>query len=91
MKHSLVVPMEALVNASDRKAHVFVFAGAGDQDDPSRGTVSKRLLNTGRILGDRVVVLDGLKEGEWIVTRGAKFLRADAEVRAANYNVEIAP
>jgi len=90
-EHSLVVPMEALVNASDRRAHVFVYAGAGDQDDPSRGTVSKRLLNTGRILGDRVVVLDGLKEGEWIVTRGAKFLRAEEEVRVANYNVEIAP
>jgi len=90
-EHSLVVPMEALVDASDRKAHVFVYTGAGDQDDPSRGTVSKRLLNTGRILGDRVVVLDGLKKGEWIVTSGAKFLRADVEVRAANYKVEIAP
>ena len=91
MEHSLVVPMEALVNASDRKAHVFVYSGAGDQDDPSRGTVSKRLLSTGRILGDRVVVLEGLKEGELIVTRGAKFLRADEQVRASNYNVEIAP
>ena len=90
-EHSLVVPMEALVDASDRKAHVFVYIEAGDQDDPSRGTVSKRLLNTGRILGDRVVVLDGLEKGEWIVTSGAKFLRADVAVRADKHKVEIVP
>ncbi len=94
---SLVVPLEALINASDQKAHVFVYAHTGDQTDQAgretqaRGTVSKRLLNTGRILGDRVVVLDGLEEGEWVVTGGAKFLRADMEVIAVNYNENIAP
>ena len=83
--------MEALINASDNKAHVFVYIHTGDQADSARGTVSRRLLNTGRILGDRVVVLDGLEEGEWVVTEGAKFLRADMEVVAVNYNENIAP
>lgn len=110
-KHDLVVPMEALVNASDHRAHVFVFQGAPkqgspkqgspnqgspdqgapNQSDPSQGWVSKRVLNTGRILGDRVVVLDGLKEGEWIVTRGAKFLREEMEVKAVQQTEKIAP
>lgn len=83
---SLVVPLEALLNASDHKAHVFVYAQTGDQAVQPRGTVTKRMLNTGRILGDRVVVLDGLEEGEWIVTEGAKFLKADMAVIPVHYN-----
>ncbi|MFO7670002.1 MAG: efflux RND transporter periplasmic adaptor subunit [Bacteroidales bacterium] len=83
---SLVVPLEALLNASDHKAHVFVYAQTGDQAVQPRGTVTKRIISTGRILGDRVVVLDGLEEGEWIVTEGAKFLRPDMEVIPVHYN-----
>ena len=90
-QQALVVPMEALVNASDHKAHVFVYSGSAEQAEESLGTVSKRMLKTGRILGDRVVVLDGLKEGEWIVSGGAKFLRADMEVRAVKHHEKPAP
>lgn len=84
-KHSLFVPLEALVNASDHRAHVFIFTSSGDSADPSLGAVSKRMVSTGSIIGGSVVVESGLAEGEWIVTVGAKFLRADKEVRAANY------
>ncbi len=91
IKRSLVVPLGALVNASDYKAHVFVYTTAGGEAKSAAGTVAKRNLNTGRILGERVVVLDGLEEGEWIVTEGAKFLRADMEVVAVNYDETITP
>lgn len=77
---SLAVPIEALMDASDQKAHVFVYEETGVQ-----GTVSKRILKTGRIIGEKVVVVEGLDEGEWIVTEGAKYLRADDEVIALNY------
>lgn len=94
INRALVVPMEALVNASDHKAHVFVYSNSGDQVAGKqvaggKGTVSKRILQTGKILGDRVVVLDGLKEGESIVIQGAKYLKADMEVEAVNYNETI--
>lgn len=84
-KRSVFVPLEALVNASDHKAHVFVFSSSESSADPSLGTVSKRMVSTGSIMGGAVVVEDGLAEGEWIVTVGAKFLRADKGVKALNY------
>lgn len=91
INRSLVVPLGALINASDYKAHVFVYTTTGGQAKSAKGAVTKRNLKTGRILGDRVVVLDGLEEGEWIVTEGAKFLREDMEVVAVNYDETIHP
>lgn len=84
LKYALVVPLESLVNASDHRAFVFVFSP--EDNTEGKGTVVKRPVNTGRILGDRVVVIKGLSEGEWIVSQGAKFLRADMEVKAKQSN-----
>ena len=77
VSHSLVVPIEALQDASDQKAHVFVY-----QEDVQNNQyrARKRNLKTGRILGDNVVVLEGLEEGELVITEGAKYLRANVEV-----------
>ena len=77
VSHSLVVPIEALQDASDQKAHVFVY-----QEDVQNKQyrARKRNLKTGRILGDNVVVLEGLEEGELVITEGAKYLRANVEV-----------
>lgn len=75
VSRAIAVPIESLMDASDKKAHVFVFTK--DEAKTEQGTVSKRIVRTGRILGEEVVVLDGLEEGEWIVTEGAKYLRAD--------------
>ncbi len=80
ISRSLAVPIEALMDASDQKAHVFVYEKTGAQ-----GAVSKRILKIGRIIGEKVVVLEGLDEGDWIVTEGAKYLRGDDEVIALNY------
>jgi RND family efflux transporter MFP subunit len=72
---AVMVPVEALLNASDHAAHLFVFRN---------GKAEKRVLRTGAILEDRVVVLEGLEEGELVITDGAKYLRADAEVIPVN-------
>lgn len=84
ISRSLAVPIEALMNASDQKAHVFVYEETGVQGTQG-GAVSKRILKTGRIIGEKVVVIEGLDEGEWIVTDGAKYLKGDDEVIALNY------
>ena len=81
VSHSLVVPIEALMDASDQKAHVFVYQ-EGNQDH--QGRAQKRILKIGHILGNNVVVHEGIEEGELIITEGAKYLRADVEVKPVN-------
>ena len=74
---SLVVPIESLVDASDRNANVFVY---------EQGMALKRRLRIGAILNEQVEVLDGLSEGELVVTEGAKILGNDQKVNAVNLN-----
>lgn len=68
---SMVLPMHALIDATDNRAFIFVL---------SEGKAVKRAIRTGAILGEEVVVLEGLSEGEEVVTDGAKYLREGSEV-----------
>lgn len=43
--------------------------------DPTSDTVSKRPVKVGKLVGNKIFVLDGLKIGQRIVVAGAKFLR----------------
>jgi len=79
---SLVVPIEALLDASDYSAHVFIYDG---------GKASRRRIRTGTILNDRVVVLDGISEGELVITDGAKYLSRNSEVNAVNLTDAVQP
>ena len=47
------------------------------------------LLNT--ILGEKVVVSEGLDEGDLVITEGARFLKADDEVDPVNETEEMQP
>jgi len=62
----VVVPVEALQDASDRIADVFIY---------TEGIAKKRKLRIGNILGDYVVVKEGLMPGEEVITAGAPYLR----------------
>jgi RND family efflux transporter MFP subunit len=79
---SLVVPIESLLDASDRNANVFVY---------EQGMALKRRVRLGAILNDKVVVLEGLSEGELVITEGAKFLRKDEQVNALNLKAADTP
>jgi multidrug efflux pump subunit AcrA (membrane-fusion protein) len=68
---SMVVPVESIQDATDYRAHVFVY---------EEGKARKRSIRTGRILGDEVVVMEGLEEGEQVITEGAMYLKPDSEV-----------
>lgn len=74
-KRSLVVPIESLLDANDNLAHVFLFG---------EGQAIKRRVRTGAILNDRVVVLEGLQEGELVITEGARYVSEDGRVEAVN-------
>jgi RND family efflux transporter MFP subunit len=67
----VVVPVEALQDASDRNADVFVY---------SEGIARKRKIRIGRIIDNRVVVREGLLPGEEVITAGAPYLSDGAEV-----------
>lgn len=72
---SLVVPIESLVDASDRSASVFVY---------EQGKALKKRLRIGAILNEQVEVLEGLREGELVITEGARFLGGDEQVNVLN-------
>ena len=55
---SMVVPIEALLEASDNRAYVYVYED---------GKTSKRKIRTGAILNEVVVVKDGLEEADLVV------------------------
>ena len=75
VKRSLVLPMHALIDATDNSAIIYVFR---------EGRAEKRRIRTGSILGEEVVVLEGLEEGEKVVTDGAKYLREGSEVEVVS-------
>lgn len=72
---SLVVPIETLLDASDNLAFVFLL-----KEDRAK----KRRIRTGAILNDRVVVLEGLSEGDLVISDGVKYVNEDSRVEAVN-------
>lgn len=77
INHLLVIPIEALLDANDKTASVFVY---------EQGKAIKRRIKTGSIVDDRIVISDGLKEGEFVITDGAKYVRDDSGVTLMDQN-----
>jgi RND family efflux transporter MFP subunit len=70
-----VVPLESLLGARDNLASVYVYRD---------GEVSRRKIRTGRIIGDMVIVTEGVEPGELVVTEGAKYIMKDSSVKVVN-------
>ncbi len=69
-----VVPVQALLEANDREAGVFVL-------DEASQVVHRVSIQIGRMSGGRIEVLRGLTAGEQVVTDGAAFLENGEKVR----------
>jgi RND family efflux transporter MFP subunit len=68
-----VVPVTSLLEADGRLATVFVVAESG---------VAKRVaVRTGRLIGERIEIVDGLALGDRVVTEGAAWLDDNDAVR----------
>jgi multidrug efflux pump subunit AcrA (membrane-fusion protein) len=68
-----VVPITSLLEADGRVASVFVVAEGG---------IARRVsVETGRLFGERVEVLDGLTPGDRVITDGAAWLDDNDAVR----------
>jgi RND family efflux transporter MFP subunit len=66
-KARTMVPVAAIVEADGSSATVFVV-------DPRDGVARRKQVTVGPIVGDRVVVADGLTPGEQVITDGAAWL-----------------
>lgn len=71
-----VVPVQAILEADGTAAVVYVVATREEQEVAERVAV-----RIGRLVGDRVEILEGLAGGERVVTEGAAYLRAGDPVR----------
>ncbi len=72
-----VVPVTAIVEADGPDAIVYVH-------DAAAGIAQRRPVKVGSIVGERVVVLDGLAPGERVVTDGAAWLTDGRAVRVVS-------
>ena len=75
----LTVPANAVLNSG---ADQVVFVAQGE------GYFTPRPVKVGRNLGDRIQIVDGLKEGEQVATGAAFFLDSESQLRAGLQNYE---
>lgn len=71
---SLVVPVEALVEADRDKAYVYIL-------NADKQSVSKNQIGIGAVYGNDIAVSSGLTEGTPIITKGANFLSDKSKVK----------
>jgi RND family efflux transporter MFP subunit len=64
---SLVVPYQAVSKGNDGKCYVFLV-------NPDQSSVKKQPVSIGSYIGDRIEIINGLKEGEIVVTGGIEKL-----------------
>lgn len=75
---AISIPVAALTSGAADTSSVWIY-------DETAGTVSERRVVTGRLSGDsRVVVTDGLEEGECVVVAGSRFLHDGVAVKAVS-------
>jgi membrane fusion protein, multidrug efflux system len=72
-----VIPVQALLEANDKEAGVFVL-------DEAAHDVHRVSIQIGRMNGGRIEVLSGLTVGAQVVTDGAAFLENGEKVRVVN-------
>jgi hypothetical protein len=75
----IAVPSNAVLDSGSDKV---VFVAQGD------GYFTPRPVKIGRRLGDRIEILDGLKEGEQVATGATFFLDSESQLRAGLQNFE---
>jgi multidrug efflux system membrane fusion protein len=69
-----MIPVQAVV--SDAKGNTFVWIV-----NPETYRVSKRPVVTGGLAGEDIMITDGLKNKEWVVTSGVHYLHPDQKVK----------
>jgi RND family efflux transporter MFP subunit len=76
---ALTVPANAVLDSGTEQV---VFVARGE------GTFTPRAVKIGHRMGDRIEVVDGLKEGEQVATGATFFLDSESQLRAGLQNYE---
>jgi membrane fusion protein, multidrug efflux system len=71
-RHS--IPVEAVQATPDGRAFVWLL-------DPGRSTVHQRLVRKGQLSGRKIEIMDGLQQGDRVVTHGGAYLAEGTTVR----------
>lgn len=72
----ICIPLDSVIQLADGSS-VFLY-------DEATGTVSRRMIETGEIVGDQIEVLAGLESGECLVTAGQFVLHDGEQVQLAD-------
>lgn len=72
-----ILPETAVVANAEGESAVWVF-------DNASSSVERRSVTTGQVFSNGIEVIDGLKQGEWVVIAGAHYLSAGQKVRLLN-------
>ena len=72
----VLAPLGAVVRDANLDTLVFVISGEGDEQ-----RAVKRIVELGRLHGDRVVILRGVRPGEQMVVQGQYFLKDGDPIR----------
>ena len=76
-KTQIAVPPHAVAEDRDGR-HVYI---AEPQEGGNLALVRRRAVETGALMEHGLLVINGLEDGEWIITAGLRFLREGMEVR----------
>ena len=74
-QHGWYVPLQALLDASDNRAYVYLVR---------EGRAVRQEIRTGNITGKGIIVLEGLKSGDRVVTEGNRYLDQDSRLKVVN-------
>lgn len=77
MSAHYVLPETAVVANSEGLSTVWVY-------DKATSSVERRSVSLGQVFSSGIEVVDGLKQGEWVVTAGAHYLSSGQKVRLAD-------
>jgi RND family efflux transporter MFP subunit len=71
---ALVVPVSALQDADQSSAFVYIY-------DAASQSAIKREIKIGKVINGDVILLEGLKEGEVVITQGSGFITDNQKVK----------
>ena len=75
-KNQILIPVNSLIKEGDKNI-VFTIT----ERNNNLGTIKKNFVETGELNGDRIVIKNGLNDGDYVVTRGVSEVQEGQRVK----------
>ena len=75
-KNQILIPVNSLIKEGDKNI-VFTIT----EKNNNLGTIKKNFVETGELNGDRIVIKNGLNDGDYVVTRGVSEVQEGQRVK----------